>query len=53
MAARIEYEKWKSGSKIKTAFSKAPKSYTKKPKISSAESSQAQDMFKDLFGDNA
>lgn len=51
MAARIEYEKWKSGSKIKTAFSKAPKSYAKKPKIST-ESSAAQDMFKDLFGDD-
>jgi len=50
MASRIEYETWKNGSKITNAFSKNPKPYTKKPKVST-DASKAQDMFKDLFGE--
>jgi len=54
MASRIEYEAWKSGSKIKSAFTKPKKSFDKKPSISSISSKpdSAQDMFKDLFGDS-
>ena len=52
MASRIEYENWKNGNKVKTAFSK--NNFNKQPKKAtkiSTESSSAQDMFKDLFGE--
>ncbi len=51
MASRIEYENWKNGNKITKAFSKNPKIHTKTPALSSQPNS-AQDMFKDLFGDD-
>ena len=53
MASRIEYENWKNGNKIKQAVNSKPK-FTKKPstkKLSTADNTSAQDMFKDLFGD--
>ena len=50
MASRIEYENWKNGNKVKTAFSKTVNKPQRKTKIST-ESSSAQDMFKDLFGE--
>ena len=51
MASRIEYENWKNGNTVKQSFSKNPKPYTKKPKLST-DTSTAKDMFKDLFGEN-
>jgi hypothetical protein len=51
MASRIEYENWKNGNKITKAFSQNSKTNTKKPALSTPPNS-AQDMFKDLFGDN-
>ena len=48
MASRIEYEGWKSG--IKSKFVKTPKTNNQKPKLS-IQASQAQEMFKDLFGE--
>ena len=50
MASRIEYENWKNKDKVKKAFANNPKSFSKKPKLST-DSNSAQDMFKDLFGD--
>ena len=43
-------ENWKNGNKVKTAFSKTVNKPQRKTKIST-ESSSAQDMFKDLFGE--
>ena len=47
MAARIEYERWNNNKPIQTTVNKKTKTIT-----NSQTKVNAQEMFKDLFGDN-
>tara|TARA_R100001443_G_scaffold113654_1_gene128699 strand:+ start:1543 stop:2316 length:774 start_codon:yes stop_codon:yes gene_type:complete len=51
MASRIEYETWKNGNTIKQVLDTKPK-FVKKPSTKGLSANgNAQDMFKDLFGE--